>query len=73
MVHSDDEEKTLTVGDAMLQCSIGNGRYGNTGCGVIKGGIQNYKGFWLKTNCSQIKSLNLANWCNGKVSKSAEI
>ena len=26
MVHSDDDEKTLTIGDAMLQCSIGNGR-----------------------------------------------
>ena len=26
VVHSDDDEKTLTIGDAMLQCSIGNGR-----------------------------------------------
>ena len=26
MVHSDDVDKTLTIGDAMLQCSIGNGR-----------------------------------------------
>ena len=32
--------------------------YGNTGCGVFKGGIQNYKGFWLKNNCSQTKLLN---------------
>jgi hypothetical protein len=23
-------------------------RYGNTGCGVFKGGIQNKKGFWLR-------------------------
>ena len=46
--------------------------YGNTGCGVFKGGIQNKKGFWLKIYC-QMKSLNFANWCNGEVSKSAEI
>ena len=46
--------------------------YVNTGCGVFKGGIQNKKGFWLKINCSQMKSLNFENWCNGKVSKSAE-
>jgi hypothetical protein len=25
-------------------------RYGNTGCGVFKGGIQNKKGFWLRIN-----------------------
>ena len=25
-------------------------QYGNTGCGVFKGGIQNQKGFWLKIN-----------------------
>ena len=25
------------------------------------------KVFWLKINCSQIKSLNFANWCNGEV------
>ena len=24
--------------------------YGNTGCGVFKGEIQNQKGFWLKIN-----------------------
>ena len=29
--------------------------YGNTGCGVFKGGIQNQKGFWLKINCSHMK------------------
>ena len=38
-------------------------RYGNTGCGVFKGGIQNLKGFWLKIKCSQMKSLNFVNWC----------
>ena len=27
------------------------GMYGNTGCGVFKGGIQNKKGFWLKISC----------------------
>ena len=26
VVHSEETEKTLTIGDAMLQCSIGNGR-----------------------------------------------
>jgi hypothetical protein len=31
------------------------------------------KFFWLKINCSRMKSLNFANWCNGEVSKSAEI
>ena len=25
-------------------------RYGNTGCGVFKGGIKDLKGFWLKSN-----------------------
>ena len=30
------------------------------------------KGFWLKINCSQMKSLNFANWCSGEVSKSAK-
>ena len=28
-------------------------QYGNTGCGVFKGRIQNYIGFWLKINCRQ--------------------
>ena len=37
--------------------------YGNTGCGVFKAGIQTQKGFWLKINCSQMKSLNFVNWC----------
>ena len=39
--------------------------YGNTGCGVFKGGIQNWKGFWLKKQHTQRKLLNFANWCNG--------
>ena len=43
--------------------------YGNTGCGVFKGGIQNYKGFWLKINCSQMKSSNFDTWSSGKLSK----
>jgi hypothetical protein len=25
--------------------------------------------FWLKNNCSHVKSLNFDNWCNGEVSK----
>ena len=48
---------------------------GNIGFGVFKGGIQNQKVFWLKINCSEIKSLDLqiCVLCNGEVSKSAEI
>ena len=38
--------------------------YGNTGCGVFKGGIQNLKDFWLKINCRKMKLLNFENWSN---------
>ena len=47
--------------------------YGITGCGVFKAGIQNWKGFCVKINFSQMKLLNFENWSNGKVSKSAKI
>ena len=73
-----DEEKVAEI-RKLLCCGTfyyswsNDPRYGNTGCGVFKGGIQNLKGFWLKINCSQRKSLNFANWCNGDVSKSAKI
>ena len=40
--------------------------YGITGCGVFKAGIQNWKGFCIKINCSQMKLLNFENWTNGK-------
>ena len=40
--------------------------YGNTSCGVFKGGIQNYKSFWLKINCSQMKFPNFDDWSNGE-------
>ena len=43
--------------------------YGNTGCGVVKGEIQNKKGFWLKINCSQMELLNFENCSSGKLSK----
>jgi hypothetical protein len=43
--------------------------YGNTGCGVCKGRIQNLKGFWLKINCSQMKLLNFENWSSGELLK----
>ena len=60
--------------DTLLCSSVGvallSEGYGKTGC---CGGIQNQKGFWLKINCSQMKSLNFAYWCNGEVSKSAKI
>ena len=45
------------------------GKYGNTGCGFLKGGIQNEKDFWLKINCSQLKLLNFENWSSGELSK----
>ena len=47
--------------------------YGNTGCGVFKGGIQNQKGFWLKINCIQMKLPNFENWSNKELSKSTKI
>ena len=40
--------------------------YGITGCGVFKAGIQNWKGFYIKINCSQMKLLNFENWTNGE-------
>ena len=42
--------------------------YGNTGCGVFKGGIQNLKGLWLKINSIQMKLPNFENWSNGELS-----
>ena len=43
-----------------------NRYYGITGCGVFKVGIQNWKGFSIKINCSQMKLLNFENWTNGE-------
>ena len=40
--------------------------YGITGCGVFKAGIQNWKGFCIKFNCSQMNLLNFENWTNGE-------
>ena len=40
--------------------------YGITGCGVFKAGIQNWKGFSIKINCSQMKLLNFENWTDGE-------
>ena len=39
-------------------------QYGITGWGVFKAGIQNWKGFCIKINCSQMKLLNFENWTN---------
>ena len=36
---------------------------------VFKAGIQNWKGICIKINCSQMKSLNFADCCNGEVTK----
>ena len=41
-------------------------QYGITGCGVFKAGIQNWKGFCIRINCSQMKLLNFENWTNGE-------
>ena len=43
--------------------------YGNTGCGVFKEGMQNWKDFWLKINCSQLKLLNFENWSSASCQK----
>ena len=42
-------------------------QYGNTGCGVFKGGIQNQKSFWLKNHHTQKKLLNFQNWSSGEL------
>ena len=47
--------------------------YGITGCGVFKAGIQNWKGFGIKINCSQMKLLNFENWTNGEPQQLAKI
>ena len=54
---------------AMTELKSYDPRYGNTGFGVFKGRIQNWKGFWLKVNCSQMKLLNFENWSNVDLSK----
>ena len=41
-------------------------KYGDTGCGVFKGGIK-------KINCIQMKGPNLEHWSSGELSKSAKI
>ena len=41
-------------------------QHGITGCGIFKAGIQNWKGFCIKINCSQMKLLNFENWTNGE-------
>ena len=41
-------------------------KYGITGCGVFKPGIQNWKGFCIKINCTQMKLLNFENWTKGE-------
>ena len=46
---------------AMTELKSYDPRYGKTGFGVFQGGIQNYKGFWLKDNCSQRNLPNLEN------------
>ena len=40
----------------LMQC------YGNTGFGVLGKGYKIRKSFWLKINCSEMKSLNFVIW-----------
>ena len=44
-----------------------NPHYGNTGCGVFKWGVQNWKDFLPTSQHTQRKSLNLKNWYNGGI------
>ena len=48
-------------------------QYGITGYGVFKTGIQNWKGFCIKINCSQMKLMNFENWTNGEPQYLAKI
>ena len=41
-------------------------KYGITGCGIFKVGIQNWKDFCIKINCSQMKLPNFEHWTNGE-------
>ena len=61
------DAQTATLVSSLLRNSAE--RYGNTGCGVFKGEIQNLTYFWLKINCSQMKLLYFENWSSGKLSK----
>ena len=54
------------------QCSVAM-EYGITGCEVFKAGIQNWKRFSIKINCSQMKLLNFENWTNGEPQLLAKI
>ena len=46
-----------------------NVEYGNTGCGVFKGGGPKLERFLPKNQHTQRKLLNFENWVNGEVSK----
>ena len=59
--------------DKKKQTSCVDGNYGIAGCGVFKAGIQNWKGFCIKINCSQMKLLNFENWDNGEPQQLAKI
>ena len=65
---SQKQKKSQLVSDEMSNL-ITHNHYGNTGCGVLKRGTQNQKGFWLKINCSQMKLLDFENWSSGELSK----
>ena len=47
--------------------------YDITGYGIFKAGLQNWKGFCIKINCSQMKLLNFENWTNGEPQSLAKI
>ena len=65
------------VGDKMVTKWSENGNYkfdaspsthyGNRGCGIFKGGIQNYlERFFRKNQHTQRKFLNFENWTSGE-------
>ena len=67
MLFSKEERNGGTV-DWPLKIQTSNlfVQYGITGCGIFKAGIQNWKGFCIKINRSQMKILNFENWTNGE-------
>ena len=59
--HSKRRFRSISILTDFWQLFRGLG-YGITGCGVFKAGVQNWKGFCIKINCSQMKLLNFENW-----------
>ena len=52
--NSTDLERSQKDMFKQMLTGLGTRYYGNTGCGVFKEGMQNYKYVWLEINCSQM-------------------